>query len=375
MSRWILYDPDFYDEIVPLCDELVDNEEEERVITCRCYGRGKKLSEVEVPRVPQLHFRTEKERYIEKIRLDENPKAKRRGRGRAKVHQLLTDNMMSTVGQPQVSVPSIAPFITNAVPPNIGPPTNTGGFGRPSSSSNHHSHNGYENMEFSNIQPSRRGFSIEDFISESSTKKKKKNNRSAAMCTNPLPNSVEETEESSSENNESVVITLASLDSAGSTKQIDGYLLSKMLNIPCIGGEKIINTDSSVPGSLTSSSMSALNDVYRFEEAVHVPPKKNKKCGKVSTSNEKSEQEDGWVLNGKNVVEIYDLPGDCDVTLLQDIIAAYGAIIESDVISSGSTVSVRYQLDSSEAANWVISNLDNADYLFADHCVKCRRVT
>lgn len=165
------------------------------------------------------------------------------------------------------------------------------------------------------------------------------------MCTNPLPNSVEETEESSSENNESVVITLASLDSAGSTKQIDGYLLLKMLNIPCIGGEKIINTDSSVPGSLTSSSMSALNDVYRFEEAVHVPPKKNKKCGKVSTStgNEKSEQEDGWVLNGKNVVEIYDLPGDCDVTLLQDIIAAYGAIIDTDVISSGSTVSVRYQ--------------------------------
>lgn len=243
----------------------------------------------------------------------------------------------------QVSVPSIAPIITYAVPSNVSPSTNTGGFGRPSLSSNHHSHNGYDHIEFSNIQPSRREFSIEDFISESSTKKKKKNNKSAAMCSNPLPNSVEETEESSSENNESVVITRASLDSAGSTKQIDGYLLSKMLNIPCTGGEKIINTDSSVPGSLTSSSMSALNDVYKFEDAIHVPPKKNKKGGKVPTSNEKSEEEDGWVLNGKNVIEFCDLPGDCDVTLLQDLIAAYGAIIESDVISSGSTVSVRYQ--------------------------------
>lgn len=164
------------------------------------------------------------------------------------------------------------------------------------------------------------------------------------MCTNPLRNSVEETGESSSENNESVVITQTSLDSAGSTKQIDAYLLSKMLNIPCPGGEIINNTDSSLPGSLTSSSMSALNDVFKlFEDAEHVPPKKNRKGGKVPSSYEKSEEDNGWVLNGENVVEFCDLPGDCDVTLLQDIIAAYGAIIESDVISLGSTVSVRYQ--------------------------------
>lgn len=51
MLRWILYDFDFYDEIVFFCDELVEDEEEERVLICRCYGRGKKLSEVEVFRV------------------------------------------------------------------------------------------------------------------------------------------------------------------------------------------------------------------------------------------------------------------------------------------------------------------------------------
>lgn len=330
---------------------------------------------MEVPRVPQLHFRIEKERYIEKIRLDEDPKAKRRGRGRARVRQHLTDNKITTVGQPQVTVPSSVPITTSAVPTNLGPPINTGGFGRPSWSSNHHSHN--DHIEFSNIQPPRRGFSIEDFISESSSRKKKRNNKSAAAFTIQLPNSVEETEESSkasSDNNESVVMSQASLESAGSVKQIDGYLLSKMLNIPCTGGEKIINTDSSVLGSITSS-ISALNDVYKFEYAMHIPPKKNKKGGKVPSSKEKSEEEDGWVLNGENVVEICDLPGDCDVSLLQDIIAAYGAIIESDVISSGSAVSVRYQLDSSEATDWVVSNLDNADYLFEGHCVKCRRVT
>ena len=52
------------------------------------------------------------------------------------------------------------------------PKKNTGGFGRPSFPLNTHNYN----IEFSNVQATRRGFSVEDFISKSSyTQKKRKN--------------------------------------------------------------------------------------------------------------------------------------------------------------------------------------------------------
>lgn len=61
MSRWILYEPEFYEEIVPFGSELEDEDEEDEVLTCTCYGRGKILKEVEVPRIPELHFKIEKQ--------------------------------------------------------------------------------------------------------------------------------------------------------------------------------------------------------------------------------------------------------------------------------------------------------------------------
>lgn len=116
-----------------------------------------------------------------------------------------------------------------------------------------------------------------------------------------------------------------------------------MLNIFCLGGEIINNIDSFLLGSLIFLLMFVLNDVFKFEDVEYVFLKKNRKGGKVFLSNEKLEEEDGWVLNGENVVEFCDLFGDCDVIFFQDIIVVYGVIIEFDVISLGLIVFVRYQ--------------------------------
>lgn len=219
------------------------------------------------------------------------------------------------------------------------PKKNTGGFGRPSFPLDTHNYN----IEFSNVQATRRGFSVEDFISKSSYTQKKKKNKSSTGST-PLPSSTGDTDRCTSpENNEAVHVPM---ESRGSEHTIDGYLLSKMLNIPCTAGEKIINTDGSVTSSFTGCSVSPSEELDRFEDAFIPPRKKEKnKKGKVASAKSPSvlNTADGWVLEGENVVEISELPGDCDVSLLRDIIAAYGSILESDLISSGSTVSVRYQ--------------------------------
>jgi hypothetical protein len=61
MSRWILYDEDFYDEIVPFGSESEYDAIDEEIITCTCYGRGKTKNNVDVPRVPELHFKIQKQ--------------------------------------------------------------------------------------------------------------------------------------------------------------------------------------------------------------------------------------------------------------------------------------------------------------------------
>lgn len=86
-----------------------------------------------------------------------------------------------------------------------------------------------------------------------------------------------------------------------------------MLNIFCLGGEIINNIDSFLLGSLIFLLMFVLNDVFKFEDVEYVFLKKNRKGGKVFLSNEKLEEDNGWVLNGENVVEFCDLFGDCDV--------------------------------------------------------------
>lgn len=222
---------------------------------------------------------------------------------------------------------------------SLEPKKNTGGFGRPSFpvDTNHY------NIEFSNVQATRRGFSVEDFISKSSYTQKKRKGKSSTGST-PLLSSTGDTDRCTSpENNEAVHVPM---ESRGSEHTIDGYLLSKMLNIPCTAGEKIINTDGSVTSGLTGYSVSPSEEFdLRFEDAL-IPPRKKEKIKKGKVASAKSSvlnTVDGWVLEGENVVEISDLPGDCDVSLLRDIIAAYGSILESDLISSGSTVSVRYQ--------------------------------
>lgn len=86
-----------------------------------------------------------------------------------------------------------------------------------------------------------------------------------------------------------------------------------MLNIFCLGGEIINNIDSFLLGSLIFLLMFVLNDVFKFEDVEYVFLKKNRKGEKVFLSKEKLEEEDGWVLNGENVVEFCDLFGDCDV--------------------------------------------------------------
>ncbi|XP_061167296.1 uncharacterized protein LOC133176154 isoform X2 [Saccostrea echinata] len=362
MSRWNLYDPDFYDEIVPFGSEGDDDKEnDEGSLICTCYGRGKKLSEVDVPRVPQLQFQIEKQKYLEKLRSSDDPNSRKVGRGRARIRQKLGNTEIPSVGQSQSVVPNIPLPITNLNSSNISQQANCGGFGRPRFPVEEDINYDDDPYMHSSNQPTRRGFSLEDFMSQSgstcSTRKKKNKNKSSTgsiyksstdhsdRCTSP-------------ENNEEVAV----LDTSAAEHTVDGYLLSKMLNIPFPTGNTVAKT----------GSQSVINN---FEDITTTGVKisKKKELSKKSSIVD-NEEEEGWRLSGENVIEFSDLPGDCDISLLRDLIAAYGSILESDLISLGSTVSVRYKLDSCEAAEWVVSNLHSADYLFQDYSVKCRKV-
>lgn len=209
--------------------------------------------------------------------------------------------------------------------------TTSGGFGRPRYSTETVTNT---DVQFSNVQPTRRGFCIEDFISGSNNKKKMRKKQTSTGST-LLTSSTDRC--TSPENNEAVQMSEAASTDNETEHEIDGYLLSKMLNFQSSEGEKIMNTS-------LSSALDMIDAFDNFEDVVPQDKiEREKKVNPKRFSVLDTDEEGGWVLTGGNVVEVCDLPADCDITLLRDLVAAYGSILESDMISKESTLSVRYK--------------------------------
>jgi hypothetical protein len=179
-------------------------------------------------------------------------------------------------------------------------------------------------------------------MSGSNKKKKTKRNKTSTGSMS-LTSSTDRC--TSPENNEAVeMLDTTSTDRDLETEpEIDGYLLSKMLNIPCPEGEKIINSQGIKDSGVASSILSPLDVLDAYDKFEDVVPQQRVERKKKEPARQMTEEEGDWVLSGGNVVEICDQPADCDITLLQDLVAAYGRILESDMISKEATLSVRYK--------------------------------
>lgn len=72
-----------------------------------------------------------------------------------------------------------------------------------------------------------------------------------------------------------------------------------------------------------------------------------------------------WKLEGQSVIQIDGLPVNCDISALQDLIASYGTVIDSEKKSRSQSSSVRFRLNNDDACEMVVSCLDDTD-IFPD---------
>ena len=60
-----------------------------------------------------------------------------------------------------------------------------------------------------------------------------------------------------------------------------------------------------------------------------------------------------WTLSGENVVQLNNLPANCDTNNLQEIVASFGMIHRMEKMEHQDSSSIRFQLSSRESCDWV----------------------
>lgn len=72
-----------------------------------------------------------------------------------------------------------------------------------------------------------------------------------------------------------------------------------------------------------------------------------------------------WKLNGDSVIQLDGLPVDCDISVLQDLIASYGTVKDFEKKVGSQCSAVRFRLNSTDACEMVVCCLDDTD-IFPD---------
>ncbi|XP_063443704.1 protein starmaker-like isoform X2 [Mytilus trossulus] len=68
-----------------------------------------------------------------------------------------------------------------------------------------------------------------------------------------------------------------------------------------------------------------------------------------------------WKLKGDSVIQLDGLPVDCDISVLQDLIASYGTVKDIEKKEGPQSSAVRFRLNSTDACEMVVCCLDDTD--------------
>lgn len=78
-----------------------------------------------------------------------------------------------------------------------------------------------------------------------------------------------------------------------------------------------------------------------------------------------------WSVLPPNVVQLENLPVDCDTALWRDVVASHGTVLNSEVQKTNRETFLRYKLSDPEACDYLVSNIDNVDVLGTGQKIKC----
>ncbi|XP_060076498.1 uncharacterized protein LOC132556129 [Ylistrum balloti] len=333
--RWQLYDPDFYTDVIFGFDiEQVESDEE--VYICRCSGRGKSDQERRIPRMPHIKPQLEELQAMPFTSYDPNVRKKGKGRGRVlKEKAKAFPGLRGTRGTGcdhrdqtaiEVDRPRHEPlFLDNSsfvgkadIAVKMSSPFAS--LSKPTLSS--------ETYE-------------EDFPSLSSSSHSPRYQRSAVYDS----------------------------DSGSS-----GLKDLNNLALPCKGSSSVhysslssLMSDSSPEKSaVCKSSMSCRTS---SEEALYISDTESIPSRSSETS------ENMWKITQGNIIQLDGLPRQMDFSTLEELIAQYGTIQETQVLEYEDSVAVRFRLTSEDACDWVVSCLDGTECLFPEsnrplHCCK-----
>ncbi|GFR78335.1 methyltransferase-like protein 12, mitochondrial [Elysia marginata] len=81
-----------------------------------------------------------------------------------------------------------------------------------------------------------------------------------------------------------------------------------------------------------------------------------------------------WSVLPPNVVQLGNLPIDCDTEVWRDVVASHGTILNSEVQKTNRETFLRYKLNDPGSCDWLVSNIDNVDVLGTGHKIKCRHL-
>ncbi|XP_033733166.1 uncharacterized protein LOC117322389 isoform X2 [Pecten maximus] len=330
--RWQLYDPDFYTDIIFGFE--VEDESDEEVYLCRCSGRGKSDEERRIPRMPLI-----KASFQELQNLPTYGPVVKKGKGRGRMLREKVETM------PAVHVSTFEPGCKD----NIDRPRREPMFLDNSSF--------VENTDFavkkfspfaslskqtSQPPPSPQTFE-EDFPSLSSSPQSVRNQRPVYMVPRVSDNDSES----------------ASLKDLNSLAQI--FKESASISFSSLSS---CPSDSSPEKSVVFTSTSC-RTTASSDEQVYASDSES------SRSSEALE----WNITQGHVVQLDGLPKGCDLSTLEELVAQYGTIKETQVLQYEASVAVRFRLTSEDACEWVVSCLDGTDCLFPEsnrtlHCYK-----
>lgn len=354
------------------------SEDADGEVILNTYGRGKLLSAIALPRMPYTCLNVHRpplethEVQIQEVMPGSQPS---QGRGRARLIQ----NRLEKISKEKLNfrVPnSLKTFHNDLEKPGLPPRVPVVPVTLPAPP-DYLLHN-YEDYQesFSSEKSSSSSLSLLDFPVLVSPKKKKQN------MVNIDSVSSQGKKKANKLSLNSLTDSILTSSKSNKTSKINEVNTDSYINDDIQTSDELLVLDDDIDTAL-EEQLSSLDDMETSDV-----------CGGMATSKDTdvdydltSSQQDtlvcesnnmnmDWTLAGENIIQCDGLPRKCDISVLEEIIASFGKIIDSQTIVVGNSSSVRFKLGNSDSCEWAISCLHDSDCVYPDsnRVLECYRV-
>ncbi|OWF45061.1 uncharacterized protein LOC110457517 [Mizuhopecten yessoensis] len=346
--RWQLYDPDFYTDVI-FGFEHEEDESDEEIFICRCSGRGKSNEERWIPRMPCIKPIYE----VQNIPITSNePTVRKKGKGRGRMLKEKADALPAFIGSgvgcrdqitTDVHRPRREPIFLN----------NSSFVDKADFAVKRPNPFASLSKQVTSLAPPSSETFEEDFPSLSSSASSPYTARNRRHA--DVEHSISETDSRSPSLEDLNDLALVFKDSA---------------SVTCSSVSS--GTRDSSPEKAVLSKSTSCRTTTSSDEAVYASDSESSYSGSSDTT----ASENPWSITQGNVVQLDGLPKGCDLSTLEELIAQYGTIQQTQILEYEASVAVRFRLHSEDACDWVVSCLDGTDCLFpeSNRTLNCYKV-